>query len=310
MKNLLKYAAVGLAFGLAFLSGPTPVVDAQGVSFRGVQVKTFQALTAADNITAVHTVPAIYVKYVGDAALTTTATVAVAASGDATFQVNGVNDTTINVLANCGAAVGVLDLSTPAATCDTLGEALNAINESVNWVAVLGSALAADTSDNALKDVAATNAATPFGLALNQETTTGLTITVNPIVNRSTGILNWVQTKTGSGAGKLNKNPFEDYNTTLLYASENITTTDGAGNLTKVFCVVENYSQKAKYTEVSTLIYQEAAALTTVTGKIDEFINAGGLVCNGGKLLVRVNGTTTLTAPTVLATGFTSPVNP
>ena len=59
------------------------------------------------------------------------ATVAVNAGGDIAFTTNGTTaDTTVNT-------TGTLDLSTPAATLNTLGEVADMINASANWVAII-----------------------------------------------------------------------------------------------------------------------------------------------------------------------------
>lgn len=302
MRTLKTFLLAALAIAIAFGLFPSPA-QAQGFNVNGLYVQPFKAVTVAGSVTAVHTVPAIWVRYAGTSA--GTATVAIAAGGDVTFQVAGANDTTVNpasgaFAAACGATPGVLDLSTPAATCDTLGEVVDVINSSPNWVAWLDAALRADTSDNALKDFVAASAKTAIGIPLYQETTTGLTATVNLSADETKGVRN----ASPGEYGKLPNSPFADINTTLLYASENITTTDNAANLQKVYCVIENYQPKGKSSsETATLLFQKAVASTGTVGTVNEFVNAGGLTCSGGKLLYRVNGNTTLTAPSIVVTG-------
>jgi len=302
MRRMKKFLMVAAALVAAVAMLPSPTA-AQGFQVNGIQVAPFRAVSNSDVITAVHTVPALYIKYVGSSA--GTATVAVAAGGDMTLQVAGANDTTVNPAAGlfaaaCGATPGVLDLSTPAGTCNTLGKVVDVINGSANWVAVLGSALRADTSDNALKDFVAASAKLETGLPIYQETTSGLTATLDLSAFSTRGIRNWLP----NSNGKLPANPFADFNTVLQYASENVTTTDNAANLINVYCVTEANNKGGVSSESVRTMYFEALAATTTTGKVDEFLNAGGLVCNGGKLLVRVNGNTTLTAPALLATGY------
>lgn len=323
MKNFLKATVVGLA-GLVAFAGllpqiPLSPVNAQTLTSGGVQIVPFRSLPAVEIFTAVVTQPAIYVKYVGTAA--GAATVAVAAGGDVTVVANGAADATINAAGTvCGATPGTLDLSTPAAGCDTLGEVVDLFNASPNWVASLHGGLRSDSSDNTLNTLVTADAKNPAGLALINDQAVTLQMTVTLIPKTTGPITGFPGLAPGSDPGitaytsgnKVIPNPFADRTTTLLYAHENITTTDNAANLFRVLCVIP--SSKAGTSTTGTAVpvgsesvielYREAAAATTVTGKIDEFVNAGGLECPGGKLLVRVNGNTTLTAPVLFGTGF------
>ena len=95
---------------------------------------------------------AMLVKYVGTSTSATT-DVAVAAGGDMTFRIAGAADTAVNTVAQgslCGATPGTLDLSTPAGTCDTLGEVVDVINASGDWIAVLVDGLRSDLTDLSL----------------------------------------------------------------------------------------------------------------------------------------------------------------
>lgn len=309
-------------------------VFAQGVNLQGLQVKPFEARSASDVITAVSTDVGIYVKYVGTAA--GAATVAVAAGGDVSFVANGAADTTINSAGTvCGATPGTLDLSTPPAGCDTFGEVVALINQSPNWVAALGSVLATDSTNDTLITLVAADAKNPEGLGLLKDTTKTLNVTLQlfPGSNggRVAGIQNFLPAS-GSGTGSSlgdtggfgfsvgqqnrSGNPFRGRHARLLYASENVTSTGAVGNFI-VYCRVPSYVRRpvsstanaSTYSEVLTTLYLEAGAATTVTGKIDEFVNAGGLGCDNGDLLVRISATTDLTAPTVLATGYVTSVD-
>lgn len=76
------------------------------------------------------------------------ATVAVAAGGDMTFTTDGTTlDTTVN-------GTGQIDLSTPAAGLDTMGELMDIINQSVNWAMVLLGARRASFTNNCILTVA------------------------------------------------------------------------------------------------------------------------------------------------------------
>jgi hypothetical protein len=310
-KLLLGLTALALAVGAPLSTN----VDAQ-VTSGGVVVQPFRARFVSDIKTAVSTDVGIYVKYIGSAA--GAATVAVdAATGDLTFIADGAADATLECPLSAPFA-GVIDVSDAA--CNTVGEVVDIINMSANWVAVPHAMLRSDSSNNTLITLAATSAKGPGGLGLLKDSAVALNMGVvlfptgtagGPYTDlgADNGISNYLNSN-GVVSNKLKPNPFNDRNTTLLYAHENITTTDNAANLFRVFCVVPNFNP-AKSTTAAVVsaetvreLYQEAAALTTATGLIDEFRLAGGLTCNGGKLLVRVNGTTTLTAPTVFANGY------
>ena len=82
------------------------------------------------------------------------ATVAVAAGGDMAFTTDGSTaDTTVN-------GTGSIDLSTPAAGLDTMGELMDIINQSDNWAMVLLGARRASFTNNCILTVAAVDLST------------------------------------------------------------------------------------------------------------------------------------------------------
>lgn len=102
---------------------------------------------------------ALFVRYVGTTVGTNT--VAVAAGGDIAFVEDSSADTTIGT---CGATPGTLDVSNTA--CDTLGEVVDLINSSANWVAVIHAGLRTDTSTDYLATLSATDAGLVEGVSL------------------------------------------------------------------------------------------------------------------------------------------------
>ena len=90
------------------------------------------------------TMPALIVQYIGSEA---SGTVTVAAGGDMTFKHGALSSEAVD--GGIGAS-GVLDLSTPAAGLDTMGELVDTINASANWRAILVGARRADSTDNTL----------------------------------------------------------------------------------------------------------------------------------------------------------------
>jgi hypothetical protein len=303
MKTFTKFLGAALA-----TLGLTAVLSAQATVYGPVVVSQSQPKAVSDIKTAVSTDVGIYVRYVGTG--TGVATVEVAAGGDITLVANGAADATLECPVS-GALGGVIDVSDTA--CDTIGEVVDVINSSVDWIAVPHASLRSDSSNNTLITLAATDAKLPNGLGLLRDSAVALTI--NLVLapggydqqGNFTGINAYVNQNSAPGTAgsgrRLTPNPFNGFDTTLLYAKENITTTDNAANLFRAFCVVPNNKDNANSTEVVREMYQEPAGLTTVTALIDEFLNNGGLLCNDGKVVVTTKGTTTLTAPSTFATG-------
>ena len=76
------------------------------------------------------------------------ATFEVEAAGNMVFTLNGTDaDTTVNT-------TGTIDLSTPGAGADTMGEVMDLVNQSANWVMVLLGARRASLTDNVILTVA------------------------------------------------------------------------------------------------------------------------------------------------------------
>lgn len=313
MKTFLKKMGVAaLAAALAFT--PVSQVAAQGVNVAGIQVQPFYTQYIGNSISAVTTDVAFIVKYVG--ATQQAATVAVAAAdSDVTLTVAGANDATVNIQAGglgpCGASVGVLD--TADTDCDTLGELVDHINASANWRAAIVTGLRSDATANTLFTVASTDAKVPTGINVLWETPQALAVNVALIPQykrdgTTLGIQNFLarDNQGGIAGGRLATTPFTDRDTTLLYYSEKVTSTGAVGNII-VYCSFDNYSNQGRQvagTQTDVVLYLEAGAATTVTGKVDEFTTAGGLVCNGGRLWARISATTDLTAPTIVITGY------
>lgn len=315
--RFLKKATALLLIGAATLMTPSyGVVEAQGVNVAGLQVQPFYTQYIGNTVSAVTTDVALYIKYVG--ATNQAATVAVAAAdSDVTLQVAAANDATVNIqsggLGACGASVGVLD--TANANCDTLGELVDHINASANWRAVIVTGLRSDATANTLFTVATTDAKVPDGVAVLWETPQALAINVGlyPVdlnTGASLGIRNWLnRDNRGLVGGSLATRPFADRDSTFLYYSENVTSTGAVGNII-VYCSYDNYVNQGKQvsgTQTDNILFQKAGAATTVTGTVNEFLNAGGLVCGGGRLWVRISATTSLTVPTVVLTGYQRP---
>lgn len=335
IKTFLKKLTAVL-LGAVTIAAPG-IAYAQQVNVFGAQIQPFKATVVSDVVSAVDVTVAMYIRYVGTAAATST--VAVATNNSIAFVSGGAADTTINNTAlgtlQCGATQGTLDLTD--ADCDTYGELVDHINASANWVAVLAGVLRSETSNGNVNNVtASTNVKNPDGLAITVKTSAGLIVSGLalpgggrlpagilggakglPTTGLPGGIQNWIPVSfsgnpSTAGAGKPAGPfvPFADTDTSLLYASENVTSTGAVGNFI-AYCVYESYKFNGGFgsTENAVQMYLETGAATTVTGKIDEFLNSGGLKCSGGKVLVRISATITLTAPLVVVTAVRQPRN-
>lgn len=315
-KNTFAVLSVLLALTVLF---PLPATQAQGVNVAGLQVQPFYTQYVGKSVTAVTTDAAFYVKYVGSTSQAATVAVA-AADSDVTLQVAAANDSTVNIQAGglgpCGASVGVLD--TADTDCDTLGELVDHINASANWRAVIVTGLRADATANTLFTVAATDAKVVTGVPVLWETPQALAVNIalTPVnldsaagqfLGADPGFINFENRLQNSGrAGSISRQPFADRDSTLLYYSEKVTSTGAVGNII-VYCSYNDYSNQGKQAasvQNDVVLYLEAGAATTVTGKVDEFTTAGGVTCSGGRLWVRISATTDLTAPTIVLTGY------
>lgn len=308
---LKRQAALLLA---AMLVAPAlaPVnVDAQGAQVPGIAIQPFRAVPVSQTSVAADTDPMLYVKFFGPGGVTSTTTMAVEANGDLTFVVNGAAYAGFECPVS-GALGGVIDVSDAA--CNTLGEVVDIINATAPtfstgyFRAVIAAGLRSDSSDTrGLADAADTDVNTPNGDVIFYDSSVDDDIAIG-LWDSSKGIQNWIPGSVYPSA-RLPKNPWADSDSVLLYYSENITNAGTVGNI-EVHCTTENYNDgKALSSESDRVAYIEAGAATTVTGKIDEFLNAGGLHCAGGKLWVRLlaSGADT-SAQTVIGTGYRAPL--
>lgn len=264
-------------------------------------------------LSAVSTDVGIYVRYVGTD--TGTATVAVAAGGDITFIENGAASTSFECPVS-GALGGIIDVSDTA--CDTVGEVVDTINGKCagcvksKWVAAPHAMLRSESSDNTLITLSAANAKVPYGLGLLKDTSVALNMAV--VLNEryddegtSIGIQNYLA---GPEQKRLPVNPFKNTSTAFLFGSGLMTTTDNVANTLDVYCVIPKNSDSGNDSETVRTLYAEASGATTVVGTVNEVNNGIGAVCRGGKLLFRIDGNTTLTVPTLVASGYTFPNRP
>lgn len=306
----MKYVTRLFAVLGALLALPSVVSAQSGANIRGIQVAPFEGKRVAQTVSAADTEPVLFIKYfppVGSATGASTTTVAVEANSDLTFVVNGAAYTGFECPVS-GALGGVIDVSDAA--CNTLGEVVDIINSTAKtfstgyFRAAIANGLRTDTSDsNFLADAADNEVTTPSGEVVLWDSSNADDINL-ALLDRNLGGREYFP----EGSRGVVKNPFADSVNVLQYASIQVTNAGTIGDY-EVHCVVENYLDGGKSSEVDNIIYKEAGAATTVVGKVDEFLNAGGLDCPGGKLLLRAlaSGADTSVFNGVL-TGYRAPL--
>lgn len=253
------------------------------------------SVTSTDNV-------CILTRYVGAGA--GKQTVEVAAGGDITYKLATVADATTG----SPSLNGIFDLSTPAAAVDTYGELVSLINTTgSNWKAVLVNCLAADTTDNTLVTLAATDATTPKGVALYRDNTVSLTSLVSALPpGADTDIRFWT---TGTSVNtRINPNPFGNFQTFVQAIHEKITSSGTVGQF-RILGITPTYSSTGVYSEVVRVIFSTLGGATTVDNNqsFDGFPIVGA---PNEKLAADITTGTALTVINMQIGGFTRKVNP
>ena len=248
---------------------------------------------------------AMLVKYVGTAAPSATTDVAVAGGGDMTFRIAGVADAAMNTVAAgslCGATPGTLDLSTPDATCNSLGEVVDVINASGTWIAVLVDGMRTDLTDNTLTTFGVTAGAVVKGVAIYSDEA----VAIHPGLallpaGCQTDIRCFV-----TPAGKIIENPTAGAQTDLRWVAGYNT-----WNTTSNFFIysVKSANRKGGGTETVTTLWQEATGATGTNKQLTQFQYFGLLGRPHEKVIVRMVVTSTMSAPFLQAYGVNRSVN-
>jgi hypothetical protein len=291
MRRLIAFALTAM-----LLAPATPVLahaPDKSVSINGVGA-------------SVTSVACVLVKYRG-----TTAgkpTVEASAGGDLTFKVAGVADATTG----SPNLDGVYDLSTPAAAVDTVGELVNVINTTgSNWVAVLGSCLASDLTDNAILTLSATDASTPKGVALIRDATVAsasavftaqIALVPAEAVDNIQFHLSGSAIGTPSGSNKVNPNPFEGWQTFVQHIREKITSSGTVAQF-EVLGVTRTYDSLGKVTEVVRVLYTQLGGATTVEA-YQNFHAGPILTAPGERVVLRQSTGTALTVLSINGNGY------
>lgn len=286
MRNFFKRVAILAA--VASLAMLPALATSQAANLFGVQVTPFSAVPVGGIRVAADTGPALVIKYNGT---TTDPSIAVEADGNLTFLVGDAAYTGFECPVS-GALGGVIDVSDAA--CDTLGEVVDIINadqsDNSGFYAIIAAGLRADSSnDSFLADVDDTDVSTPTGEVVYWDSSTlddDEIVFVSQWLTQAQYALDAIGTALDPERQRLPVNPWAGSDTVLLDAGENITNAGTVGDF-DALCVVETYKHTGG-SEVATVMYREAGAATTVLGSINEFLNAGGLRCRDGKVVVRI----------------------
>lgn len=216
------------------------------------------------------------------------ASIAAAAGGDLTFKADNTNGTT-TADPNIGwtTAVqtdGVIDLSTPDATMDTIGELEAWINASTDWRMMINGALRADSSDNRFFTLSAAQAKVDAGLKLYQdEGITPFKLGFSITNRRFNGINSW---ETDQG-----------YQNGLHYLSLHLTSTGGV--TVNLYEIDDNPSSLTlqNNTSETLLATQAVASATALTEKY--VLDWGGpiLAGVGKRLFVEIVGAAAVSMP-------------
>lgn len=207
-------------------------------------------------------------------------------------------DTADVTITRCGATDGTLDVDD--AECNTLGELVDSINTSANWVAVIEDGLRSDlVSGAALLAFAAKNASLSQGATITWDTSVSFD---------ATQCLNCPRTMEGymnnpnSLTSGLRPNPFAGRQSAFVIG--NFTSTYASGTSTiQIFSVKPyNHETLGSGSETVDTLYAVAGGATTAAKEIN--LHPYGLLSKkDSKLLVRINNSAAASAVAIYAYG-------
>ena len=234
----------------------------------------------------------LLVQYIGTNSLGGNVTVD-GATGDLTFTVGAVGASAADTSLECpvsGALGGVIDVSNAA--CNTIGEVVDIINGSADWVAVPISLLRADSSDNTLFTLAETAATAATGLALQADQAVLFEASVAILPTEMLDIRAYYN-RVGGGGKQLVQNPYNGWRG--VFNKGIFTSTYGSGT-SGLYVYSVRRSLGGAADTVSTMWGPEAGGATTAAKTFD-FTPIGGLFCRPDELcLVRLDNSAAMTA--------------
>lgn len=235
----------------------------------------------------------------------------VAAGGDITLKVGDYSSEVADATVKCpsGGSAGVIDVSDAA--CNTVGEVVDVINASPNWLAIPIDALRGDSSNDTFLVSAESPVNATYGLPVWRDTAVALDLTLSLLPDArvtSNGYPDPARWLVGTpGNKKLAADPFGGTRTKFIYGNEN--TTYGSGtSLISIISVRDTFDPNTgKWTQTSnTLLSNIAAGATTVTGTLD-FSHLGVVSGKGERLLFRVTNSDALSSPSGQVYGLMYP---
>lgn len=261
---------------------------------------------------------AMYCKYIGSSAC---ASIAVdAGTGDLTFTEGTCGSEAATSTFECpvsGALGGVIDVSNAA--CNTIGEVVNIVNTtSSGWRCLPFGALLADSSNDTIATISATQATGPDGLALyfDDAVTFGASIVLSPVTNDGgSSARGYSKLSTGPFATTFLQKPYANPAKQALLQSAQITTTYGSG--TSAFSVIAvDRTFGTTSSETSYTIWPSTALGATTVAKTfgscdtpatgcDPAWGPSGLLCPAGmQCILRVANSEALSAITAGVSGL------
>lgn len=298
----------------ALIAGALTLLSALAISLTPAPVES-QILTdfstwrpVAVSRTADDTDVRLLIRYVGTTAAG--GTVTVSAAGDITLAQGAVSASAADATVKCpsGGSSGVIDVSDSA--CNTLGEVINIINASANWVAVPLDGLLTDDMDcstsGCLLARSETQAAVIEGLPLFVDTDVALNSTI-ALVPPEARRIDFYLAGLATLSAPLKRNPFGGYKT--IVASQLATSTYGSGTSNMTITSTLRSLVRASTTENTTTLYGPIAGGATTVSKT--FIDLGDPVKVLGDadqvLILRVTNSAALASVTHTALGYRAP---
>jgi hypothetical protein len=242
-------------------------------------------------------------KYIGTSAC---AAVAVASDGNLTFTDGACGAEAATDTFECpvsGGLGGVIDVSD--SDCDTVGELVDIVNAASDWRCLPYESLRADSSNDTLVTISATQATGPSGLALKIDSSVALTqtIAVAPTSNAT-----WQFLSLGPQSTSFKSNPWLN-SQALLTGTQSLTTYGSGTSLVSVVGVLRN--QAAAGSETSITVWPSMVNGATTVRKVfgtcdtpatgcETAWGPSGLVCPlGYQCLVRVTNSAALSVNTL-----------
>lgn len=310
IKSFRHAVLFALAGGLAvagLLAVPPPGVQAQDASMLTRLLTSGKP--AARNITAISTDVPIYVKYIGSN--TSGGTIAVSAAGDITLSTGAVGGSAVDTTLECPVSAplgGIIDVSDAA--CNTLGEVVDIINASPNWIAYIKDGWRSGNADDVLATLSEAAANARNGLGLVRDGATAFD-TIADLSPEATNLADVTIAQGGQGEFTLKPNPYAGRQVLFLQGAATSTYASGTSTL-RIYdrCQLPKKAAGAAIAvgvtsdqrETLTQLWQQAGGATTVSASFT--VPSYGIVSSPGcSLLVMTDNSAAMSASVLTAYG-------